>query len=141
MGMSGETVQFDALDDLPDERAFQFALNHYWVIAFKHQYSAARPTDWLMSPGRPMDVPNGMMAWRRPTYQEFIDWMDWWSVRGEQPDGHLFQYRRTPDEVGVSCECGHDESSHHNGPLVGPGCRMTCVCRRYRPVVFGRTPP
>lgn len=137
--VDGAVLTFDALPELPDERAFQFASEHYWVVAFKDGHRPAHAGDWLFSPGRPSDVPNGSMAWRRPTYQEFLDWFGWWSIEGNQPDGHLFQYRRMLDEAGEPCRCGHDERSHFDGVILGPQCRSTCGCRRYDPPLSGRS--
>lgn len=125
--MTAIIATFDGTDELPPAEEFDRARERYWVLAFRNEDTRR---GWLMSPGRPVDVPNGSMVWRRPTYREFLAWKAWWAEHGNpDPDGHLAQYRRGVHDIPL-CECGHGIDTHRRPYYTAETCRMSCLCTR-----------
>lgn len=62
--MVAVSLSFDSTDELPGVEEFERIQARYWVLAFKGERTRNK---WLMSTGRPTDVPNGSMIWRRPS--------------------------------------------------------------------------
>lgn len=121
---AGIVIDATADPDLPSQELFNAMRERYWVCAFKSGDSRVSMDSWLWSAERPRDVPNGMMAWRRPTFGEFCAFVSAWHA-GRRPDGHLATYRRTQPAPPL-CRCGHGEDSHRYF-----GCRSTCVCTSF----------
>lgn len=111
-------------DGLPSVELYETLRERYWVLTYD-----GRAQGWLLSPQRPIDVPNGMMTWRRPTYGEVCDMIA--RTRAGLPDrsADLAKYRRS-DPAPPLCECGHGEDAHRSGGLLigHPYCRSTCPC-------------
>lgn len=123
---------FDATDETPDTDEFGRIQSHYWVLSYKGEEA---DVGWVMSAGRPIDVPNGGMIWRRPTYGEFLRWKEWWSEHGQPrtTSDRTKRYSRSPHDIPL-CECGHGEDSHSTSGMLLFLCQMSCDCRSFRKV-------
>lgn len=127
-----DLLTFDSTDEGPDQDFVDFMRRSYWVCVYMAPHTLAEPArgdEWLMSHSRPVDVDNGNMHWRRPTYEEVLNHLDW--LERLLPVRDLGEYRRS-GPVPPLCVCGHGQDSHRMGilqPLLH--CRSQCFCGRF----------